>query len=158
MKEQLAATVQDAEALTQTGIYLLGGLLTVATGLVGVTATLFDSAHPLATQKWGSILPLLATTIYLATDAAIIMWSALSTKELDHSGNAPKNLATQELFQLELRLIKFAEAASYQGRIEKNHRRNESVGERINLGIKLACLAPFIYLAALIVARLIFPA
>ena len=154
-KEQLAATVQDAEALTKTGIYLLGGLLTVTSGLVGVTATLFDGTHSLVTQKWGTILPLLVSTIYLAGDAAMIMWSALSTKGLDHSGNAPKNLAIHELFQLELRLIKFAEAAGYQDRIENNVRRNESVGKRINLGIKLACVAPFIYLAALVAARLI---
>ncbi len=44
-KEQLAATVQDAEALTKTGIYFLGALLTVTSALVGVTATLFDSTH-----------------------------------------------------------------------------------------------------------------
>ena len=157
-KGQLAATVADAEGLTKTGIYLLGGLLTITSALVGVTTALFDSARPLAIQKWGSILPLFVTTIYLASDAAMIMWSALSTKELEHSGNRPKNLATHELFQLELRLIKFAEAASYQERIEKNHRRNESVGARINLGIKLACLAPFICLAVLVAARLIFPA
>jgi hypothetical protein len=84
------------------------------------------------------------------------MWTALSTKELDHAGNVPKNLATQSLFELELRLIKFAEASSYQERIEKNHRRNESVGERINLGIKLSCFAAPLYLAALILAHLIF--
>jgi len=101
-------------------------------------STLFDGARPLAAQKWSTIFPLLITAIYLAGDAVMIMWSALSTKALDHSGNAPENLATQDLFQLDLRLIKFAEAASYQGRIERNHRRNESVGERINLGIKAA--------------------
>jgi hypothetical protein len=156
-KEQLAATVQDAEALTKTGIYLLGGLLTLASGLVGVMATQFDNSRPLSTQKWGAILPLLTTIIYVAANAAVIMWSALSTKELDHSGNAPNNLATQALFQLELRLIKFAEAASYQGRIENNHRRNESVGKRINLGIKPACIAPLIYLTGFFVGRVIFP-
>lgn len=42
-KEQLTATVTDAEALTKTGIYLLGGLLTITSGLVGVTASRFDS-------------------------------------------------------------------------------------------------------------------
>jgi hypothetical protein len=35
-KEQLTATVADAEALTKSGVYLLGGLLTVITALVGV--------------------------------------------------------------------------------------------------------------------------
>lgn len=103
------------------------------------------------TQKWDAILPLLATVVYLASDAAMIMWSALSTKGLDHSGNSPKNLATADLFQLELRLIKFAEAASYQERIETNHRRNERVGQRINWGIKLTCLAPLVYLTVLTV-------
>ena len=106
-------------------------------------------------QNWKVIAPLLLTTIYLAGDAAMIMWSALSTQGLDHCGNAPKNLATQQLFELELRLIKFAEAASYQERIEANHNRNESVGRRINLGVKLACLGPLIYLAALLLARVI---
>jgi hypothetical protein len=156
-KQQLAATVQDAEGLTQTGIYLLGGLLTVTSGLVGVMSTLFAGALPLAAQKWGTILPLLVTAIYLASDAAMIMWSALSTKGLDHSGNAPRNLATQEYFQLDLRLIKFAEAVGYQDRIENNHRRNEAIGARINIGIKGACLAPFIYLAVLAAARLTLP-
>ena len=28
-------------------------------------------------------------------DAAIILWSALSSKKLDHCGNTPMNLATQ---------------------------------------------------------------
>lgn len=156
-KAQLGATVQDAEALTKTGIYLLGGLLTVTSGLVGVLAALFDSNRVFALQKWSTIAPLLLTVTYLALNAALVMWSALSTKALDHCGNAPKNLATQDLFKLDLRLIKFAEAASYQDRIENNHRRNERIGERINLSIKLACLAPFLYLAALIAARLIFP-
>lgn len=155
-KEQLAATVEDAEALTKTGIYLLGGILTVTSGLVGVTAALFDGTRTFGNQKWSGIFPLLITIIYLAIDAAMIMWSALSTKELDHAGNVPRNLATQDLFQLEIRLIKFAEATSYQERIEKNHRRNENVGERINLGIKATCFAAPLYLAALILAHLIF--
>jgi hypothetical protein len=154
-KEQLGATVADAEALTKTGIYLLGGLLTVTSGLVGVTAALFDGAKTLGDQKWSGILPLLVTILYLAGVSAMIMWSALSTKELDHPGNVPKNLATQELFQLEIRLIKFAEASSYQDRFEKNRRRNESVGERINLAIKLTCLAPLLYIAALIGSHLV---
>lgn len=154
-KEQLAATITDAEALTKTGIYLLGGLLTVTTALVGVTGAHFDGSRGFAAQNWNAILPLLVTTVYVAGDAMMIMWSALSIKELDHCGNAPKNLATSELFSLELRLIKFAEAESYQGRIERNHRRNEQIGSRINRGIKLLCLAPFVYLA-LVAARTIW--
>ena len=156
-KEQLAATVEDAEALAKTGIYLLGGLLTITSGLAGLTSTLFNNAQPLAGQKWGAILPLLVTSIFLGVDAAVIMWSALSAKRLEHRGNAPGNLATQELFQLELRLIKFAEAASYQVRIETNHACNEKVAARINACIKTACLAPFVYLASLVCARFISP-
>lgn len=155
-KEHLASTVEDAEALTKTGIYLLGGLLTITSGMVGVTATLFSEARPMAGQRWSAILPLLVTSIYLSADSAIIMWSALSIKQLDHRGNEPRNLATQALFELDLRLIKFAEAANYQARIERNHLSNERVGLRINRGIKLACLAPFIYLLVLAVARFIF--
>lgn len=155
-KEQLAATEDDAEAQTRTGVYLLGGLVTVTSGLVGVTAALFDNVHSFAGQRWASILPLLATVIYLGLDIAIVMWSALSSKELEHSGNAPSNLATQNLFRLELRLIKFAEAIGYEERIEKNHRRNENVGARINLAIKMACLAPLVYLAVLLISRFIF--
>jgi hypothetical protein len=67
---------------------------------------------------------------------------------------ADSDLATQELFELELRLIKFAEAASHQERIENNHRRNEAIGARINLGIKGAILAPLIYLTVLGLTRL----
>lgn len=51
----------------------------------------------------------------------MIMWSALSSKELEHGGNTPNNLATQELFELETRLIKHSAAMSYQIRIDKNH-------------------------------------
>ena len=146
-KEQLAATIEDAEALTKTGIYLLGGLLTITTALVGVTASHFDSSRGFSGQNWKDILPLLITTLYVAADALLIMWSALSVKELDHSGNAPQNLVTAELFSLDLRLIKFAEAESYQGRIERNHRRNERVANQINRAIKRLCVAPFGYLA-----------
>lgn len=154
-KEQLSATVSDAEALTKTGVYLLGGLLTVRSALVGVTASMFDTTRPISDQHWLDIAPLLMTTVYLAVDTLILMWSALSIKGLDHAGNAPKNIATKDLFVLELRLIKFAEAASYQVRIDKNHRRNELVGLRINRGIKLVCLAPLLYLA-LLALRLIW--
>jgi len=138
-KEQLIATVADAEALTKTGVYLLGGLLTIISALVGVTAAQFGTGKALTEQKWEVILPLVATTLYAVTDAAMIMWSALSTKELEHGGNTPENLATQELFELETRLIKFSEAMSYQARIDKNHARNEEIGVTINRGIKLAC-------------------
>lgn len=151
-KLQLAATVQDAEALTKTGTWLVGGLLTITTALVGITSTVFKGALPLATQSWITLLPLLATSIYLLADAAMVMWSALSIKGLDHAGNVPRNLGNHELFQLELRLIKFAEAGGYQDRIENNHRRNEAIGRRINLGIKAAILAPLIYLAVLALA------
>jgi hypothetical protein len=154
-KEQLAATVSDAEALTRTGVYLLGGLLTVTSALVGVTASMFDTHRPIAGQRWPDIAPLLITSVYLAVDALMLMWSALSIKGLDHAGNAPKNIATTDLFRLDLRLIKFAEATGYQGRIDKNHRRNELVGAGINRAIKLVCVAPLIYLALLTV-RLIW--
>ena len=71
--------------------------------------------------------------------------------------HTPKNLATQELFQLDTRLLKFSEAMSYQDRIEKNHRRNEQIGIAINRGIKLACAAPLIYLLLLLALYLIAP-
>jgi hypothetical protein len=154
-KEQLCATVSDAEALTKTGVYLLGGLLTVTSALMGVTASMFNTTHGIADQPWSEIAPLLITSVYLAVDALMLMWSALSVKGLDHTGNAPKNIATASLFSLELRLIKFAEATSYQARIDKNHRRNELVAIRINRGIKMVCVAPLIYLA-LLTARLIW--
>jgi len=154
-KEQLCATVSDAEALTKTGVYLLGGLLTVTSALMGVTASMFKTTQSILDQPWLEIAPLLITSIYLAVDALMVMWSALSVKGLDHSGNAPKNIATASLFALDLRLIKFAEATSYQARIDKNHRRNELVAIRINRGIKMVCLAPLIYLA-LLTARLIW--
>jgi 2-oxoglutarate dehydrogenase complex dehydrogenase (E1) component-like enzyme len=101
------------------------------------------------------IVPLLLTSIYAAIDAAMLMWTALSSKELEHGGNTPKNLATKELFQLDTRLLKFSEAMSYQDRIEKNHRRNEQIGFEINRGIKMACATPLIYLLLLLVAYLI---
>ncbi len=44
------------------------------------------------------IAPLLITSVYLAADALMVMWSALSIKGLDHSGNAPKNIAATSLF------------------------------------------------------------
>lgn len=154
-KEQLGATVSDAEALTRTGVYLLGGLLTVTSALVGVTASMFDTTRTLLDQRWLDIAPLLITSVYLALDALLLMWSALSVKGLDHTGNAPKNIATADLFRLDLRLIKFAEATSYQNRIDKNHRRNELVAAGINKGIKLVCVAPLIYLA-LLALRLIW--
>jgi hypothetical protein len=156
-KEQLAATVADAEALNKTGVYLLGGLLTVTSALVGVTASQFTAARPLLDQRWGTIVPLLLTTVYAAVDAAIIMWTALSCKLLEHGGNTPSNLATNTMFQLELRLIKFSEAMSYQVRIESNLRRNEQVGVTINLGIKVACLSPLIYLCAFLAMYFIAP-
>src|SRR6266436_1584839 len=138
-KEQLNATVSDAEALTKTGVYLLGGLLTVITGLVGLTSAQFSAGRSFSEQRWGLIVPLIITILYASLDAAMIMWTALSTKELEHGGNTPENLATHELFQLETRLLKFSEALSYEGRIEKNHRRNERIGVAINRGIKLEC-------------------
>jgi hypothetical protein len=154
-KEQLCATVSDAEALTKTGVYLLGGLLTVTSALVGVTASMFRTTQTITNQPWLEIAPLLITSIYLAADALMLMWSALSIKGLDHSGNAPKNIATTSLFAVDLRLIKFAEATGYQARIDKKHRRNELVAIRINRGIKMVCVAPLIYLA-LLTARLIW--
>jgi len=154
-KEQLSATVSDAEALTRTGVYLLGGLLTVTSALVGVTASMFNTNRSIVDQPWLDIAPLLITSVYLAVDALMLMWSALSIKGLDHTGNAPKNIATASLFTLDLRLIKFAEATSYQTRIDKNHRRNEQVAIRINRAIKIVCVAPLIYLA-LLTARLIW--
>jgi hypothetical protein len=154
-KEQLGATVSDAEALTRTGVYLLGGLLTVTSALVGVTASMFDTTRTILDQRWLDIAPLLITSVYLAVDALVLMWSALSIKGLDHAGNAPKNMATTDLFSLDVRLIKFAEAASYQSRIDKNHRRNELVATRINRAIKMVCVAPLIYLA-LLALRLIW--
>lgn len=154
-KQQLEATVRDAEALTKTGIYLLGGLLTVTSGLVGVTSALFDGSLSFSEQRWATIGPLLLTTVYLAIDAAMIMWFALSTGGLDHAGNAPRNLATQYYFALEIRLLKFAEALGYQERIGSNHRRNEAIAARVNLGTKGACLAPFVYLTSLALCRII---
>lgn len=156
-KEQLIATVADAEALTKTGVYLLGGLLTIISALVGVTAAQFGTGKALTEQKWEVILPLVATTLYAVTDAAMIMWSALSTKELEHGGNTPENLATQELFELETRLIKFSEAMSYQARIDKNHARNEEIGITINRGIKLACATPIVYLALVVAMYFLVP-
>jgi hypothetical protein len=156
-KEQLNATVADAEALTKSGIYLLGGLLTVITALVGVIAAQFNGTKSFSEQRWGIMLPLLVTTLYTFADAAMIMWTALSSKDLEHGGNTPNNLATQELFQLEARLIKFSEALSYQERIDKNHQRNEEIGITINRGIKLACAAPLIYLVLLLAAYFIAP-
>jgi hypothetical protein len=152
-KEQLNATVSDAEALTKTGVYLLGGLLTVITALVGLTSAQFSAGKSFSDQRWG----LIVTTLYVLLDAAMVMWMALSTKELEHGGNTPENLATQELFQLETRLLKFSEALSYEGRIEKNHRRNERIGVAINRGIKLACAGPLLYLALLVLMYLIAP-
>lgn len=154
-KEQLCATVSDAEALTKTGVYHLGGLLTVTSALVGVTASMFKTTQSITDQPWLEIAPLLITSVYLAADSLMLMWSALSIKGLDHSGNAPKNIGTTSLFALDLRLIKFAEATSYQARIDKNHRRNELVAIRINRGIKMVCVAPLIYLV-LLTARLIW--
>ena len=78
-KEQLVATVADAEALTKTGVYLLGGLLTVITGLVGVTAAQFNGTKSISEQRWRDSAA--------ALDAAMIMWTALSSKELEHGGN-----------------------------------------------------------------------
>ena len=111
------------------------------------------------TPLWNLLLivPLLLTTLYAAADAAMIMWTALSSKELEHGGNTPNNLATHELFQLDTRLIKFSEALSYQDRIEKNHRRNEQIGVTINRGIKLACAAPLIYLVLVLATYFIAP-
>src|SRR5438552_3158227 len=83
-KEQLAATVADAEALNKTGIYLLGGLLTVSSALVGFTSSQFTATRSLADQRWILIVPLLVTTIYTIVDAVAIMWTALSCKELEH--------------------------------------------------------------------------
>ena len=157
VKEQLNATVADAEALTKSGVYLLGGLLTAITALVGVTGAQFNGVKSFSEQKWGVIAPLLLTTLYAAVDAAMVTWTALSSKELEHGGNTPKNLATQELFQLDTRLVKFSEAMSYQDRIEKNHRRNEQIGIAINRGIKLACAAPLIYLLLLLAVYFIAP-
>lgn len=157
-KEQLNATVSDAEALTKAGVYLLGGLLTAVTALFGVAAALFKSGRSVTDQNWGLILPLLITILYATADAAMVMWTALSSKELEHGGNMPKNLATTELFELEIRLIKFSEAMSYQARIQKNHARNEQIGVTINRGIKLACLAPLIYLVLTILLYVIAPA
>jgi hypothetical protein len=158
-KEQLNATVADAEALTKSGIYLLGGLLTVITALVGVIAAQFNGTKSFSEQRWEIMLPLLVTTLYTFADAAMIMWTALSSKDLEHGGNTPNNLATQELFQLEAeaRLIKFSEALSYQERIDQNHQRNEEIGITINRGIKLACAAPLIYLVLLLAAYFIAP-
>jgi hypothetical protein len=156
-KEQLKATEADAESLTKSGVYLLGGLFTIITALVSITTAQFNGTKSPAEQKWGIIVPLLATTLYAAFDAAMVMWSALSSKELEHGGNTPNNLATREMFQLETRLLKFSEALSYQGRIEKNHRRNEKIGETINRGIKMACAIPLIYLALLLAAYVIAP-
>jgi hypothetical protein len=113
--------------------------------------------NPCRSRRWGIIVPLLLTTNYAAADAAMIMWTALSSKELEHGGNTPNNLATQELFQLDTRLIKFSEALSYQDRIEKNHRRNEQIGVTINRGIKLACAAPLICLVLVLAAYFIAP-
>ena len=127
------------------------------TALVGLIGAHFNGAKSLTEQKWGIIVPLLLTTIYAAVDAAVIMWTALFSKELEHGGNTPKNLATQELFELDARLIKFSEAMSYQERIEKNHRHNEQIGIAINQGIKLACATPLIYLLLLLAAYLIAP-
>src|ERR1051325_4926002 len=78
-KEQLNATVADAEALTKTGVYLLGGLLTVITALVGVTGTQFNGSKSLSDQRWGLIIPLVLTKFYPAADAAIIISHALSS-------------------------------------------------------------------------------
>jgi hypothetical protein len=97
-KEQLRATVSDAEALTKTGVYLLGGLLTVTSALVGVTASMFKTTNTIVEQPWLDIAPVLITSVYLAADALMLMWSALSVKGLDHTGNAPKNIATALLF------------------------------------------------------------
>src|SRR6266478_148178 len=77
-KDQLAATVTDADALTKAGVYLLGGLLTVVSALVGITATSFKTGRPIMEQNWGAIIPLIVTILYGAADAAIIMWTALS--------------------------------------------------------------------------------
>lgn len=116
---------------------------------------MFNTTHTIVDQPWLEIAPLLITSVYLAVDALMLMWSALSVKGLDHTGNAPKNIAMTSLFALDLRLIKFAEATSYQARIDKNHRRNDLVAIRINRGIKMVCVAPLIYLA-LLTARLIW--
>ena len=61
------------------------------------------------------------------------------------------------MFGLEIRLMKFSEAMSYQSRIEKNHARNERIGVTINRGIKLACATPLIFLAAVVAAYVIAP-
>ena len=51
-KEQLTATVADAEALTKSGVYLLGGLLTVITALVGVAGAQFNGAKSDFDPTW----------------------------------------------------------------------------------------------------------
>src|SRR5437660_1692845 len=76
VKEQLNATVADAEALTKSGIYLLGGLLTAITAMVGVTGAQFNGGKSFSEQKWGMIAPLLVTTLYAAIDAAMVTWTA----------------------------------------------------------------------------------
>lgn len=97
-KEQLCATVSDAEALTRTGVYLLGGLLTVTSALVGVTASMFDTTRTLIQQTWLDIAPLLITSVHLAVDALMLMWSALSKRGsttlamLQKTSPAPHNL------------------------------------------------------------------
>src|SRR5436190_10472508 len=53
-KEQLAATVADAEALTKSGVYLLGGLLTVITALVGVAGAQFNGAKIFVAAEMGN--------------------------------------------------------------------------------------------------------
>ena len=156
-KEQLAATVADAEALNKTGVYLLGGLLTATSALVAFTSSQFTAMKSFADQRWPVIIPLLVTTIYTAIDAVLVMWTALSCKELEHGGNTPKNSANPTLFSLDLRLLKFSEAMSYQGRIEKNLERNEQVGSTINRGIKAACLAPLIFIVFFVAAYFIAP-
>jgi len=133
-------------------VCLLGGLLTATSALVAFTSSQFTAMKSFADQRWPVIIPLLVTTIYTAIDAVLVMWTALSCKELEHGGNTPKNLANPTLFSLDLRLLKFSEAMSYQGRIEKNLERNEQVGSTINRGIKAACLAPLIFIVFFVAA------
>lgn len=128
-------------------------LFAIIVGASGYVATLLQAGWPHAV-KWWLVLPLTAVVIAITIEAIRLFRAALQTADVLPMGNEPKNLITDELMQYDEHLIRLAEAAQLQERIDEAAVYNQCVGDAINEARWVVAIVPIVAVLAMGVGAL----
>jgi hypothetical protein len=146
-KASLTATIEDAASLSNSAV-AIAGVFAAALGGCGSIILNKDAEVSLVA---GAIV----TGIYLSYHLHPLIRDGLRARAISHPGNLAENLLRPEYEKLELAMLVEIEARSYDSRIKSNAERNRKCGGALNTAMIRLTIAPGVFLAASLLARLI---